>query len=346
MLNFVLEWSYINNYLNSEPVSLLVQEFIELVDKYTKTQHLQKFIDNCLEADHQDVLRQIKDKQGSRVYEKMVSCCDETRLERLINVHFRQELKTLCLHPFANFVVQRLFERCPSEEIFTDLDDEISSSLDEIWNRKKFGVIVAIANASAKTNSQQTNVKKEIFDRLQCSNNNSKKLLVPALFMIKSANQLETDSSGNAEIVYNKIQQGTMLVQAMLKMKKVDEIADSLLSMRPETLIELVRNGASSRVIEVFFQCTNITSEQKCNLFSKIKSEIHKVAVDRFGSRVLELFWNSDFVTTKLRSQIASVLIKKESIMCKDFIGKIIWSKFDLNLYNKDQHRWMLKHGK
>lgn len=59
----------------------------------------------------------MKDKQGSRVWEKMITLCNEDELERLMKTFFAGKLLQLAKHSFANFVVQRLFERCTSEEM-------------------------------------------------------------------------------------------------------------------------------------------------------------------------------------------------------------------------------------
>lgn len=86
-----------------------------------------------------------------------------------------------------------------------------------------------------------------------------------------------------------------------------------------------------------FYYCT-----RKTKIY--IQTDIHKLAIDKFGSRVLEVIWNCVCVDLELRMLIAEVLMKKETVLVKDFFGRIIWVKFGLKFF-KDQSKWKKEYG-
>lgn len=126
----------------------------------------------------------MENKHASRIWEKVILLCSEDDLERLFKSFMQENLVQLSTNSFANFIVQRLLERCKTEEMvrifcyevklnicfnffyscfqLTDIFEELILRLEDLWTNKKFGVIVAMARAAVLTRCRQKEFLKVI----------------------------------------------------------------------------------------------------------------------------------------------------------------------------------------
>uniref|UniRef100_A0A915KEL4 Uncharacterized protein n=1 Tax=Romanomermis culicivorax TaxID=13658 RepID=A0A915KEL4_ROMCU len=338
LLNFVLNWSFVQEQLNHEPTSLLIQECLDLCTKYSSSKHLQHFLDDCISSDRKLISRQICDKFASRFYEKMIKCSDESTFERFFNSHCKGNLVHFGNNFSGNFVVQRIIEKCNSEKMFSEILDELRPIVNNIWSQNKHGLLSSFLVTSATIGCHQEELKNMIYGFLEIDAQERGVAKILSILLLKKMSQIEETVDINfADVKYF----GGMFLQNLFKFTDNEDLVDSFLALKIKTLVLLVCHESACFAVRSFLSSSSVTDEKKTKFFEKIKPSLPALAEHKVGFHTLNFLHSSS--SARNVKEIDLILMKNSSRLAGSFYGKRTLEKFNLLNTKNTSHQYQHK---
>ncbi|KAI0786442.1 armadillo-type protein [Abortiporus biennis] len=295
----------------------------------------------------------LRDPSSSHLLEILVAKSPENVFRIIWSIYFKGKLRRLAVHPVANFVVAKSFERLdPSEmrEACSELNDVVAKILSSF----RIGVFRALVDRAAALHECESDVIETICKAFELPSEEDRKLLIPCVLRLlpktdydthvqyaesKESGQQSSNRKPNDDRLEPKTQ-GALLLQSLLHLNAPHNqpVIDSILESSIDDLLAMAYHVTSSRVLDAFLDSPTIPAKDKRKFVIKLIGHYAQLVDDRIGSRVGDRCWA--FADPYLKEKIARSLIPEEHTLAGSFYGKFFARKLNLHLLKRDVEAW------
>lgn len=242
----------------------------------------------------------------------------------------------LSLHYVSNFVIQQLITNMPYEPVFAQCLEELGGHFDVLLKNNKTGTIKSCIEACVKLNCQFEQLNDYLVAGFKLQPETIKDIL-PCIIYLKDYPTYS--QSAWDQLKFNT--QGSTIIQALTKFPDPHNIisVNSFLNLSAETKIKWSKDIIASHAIDSFFTSPNISIKAKRKMIRGFDSQYDKLALDKFGSRVLDKCFEVADIEGKQR--IVKELLPSERVLNNDFFGKITLRNCHVQLFKTDLKQWI-----
>lgn len=268
-----------------------------------------------------------------RFLETLVSVAGAKLLSKIVCSLFVGRTTQLSELRCANFAVQKVFDHVKEKTTFELLFDEVQDSFERILKVGHTGVLLSICKASLRLGSKQMPFVKSLKTALHVGPGRPEDLLL-AVVKLKPI-ELCQDSNNFVHI------HGSVIMQTLLAFQKPIEVINALCGIETARLVPLLATGKGSYIVDAFFQAQFVGEKSKIKFIRKFEGYYLELALNKFGSRILEVIYNAADMTqrTRIVQELSEKLNQLESVHC----GFIISKKFNVAVYKQSPSRWQSK---
>ena len=232
---------------------------------------------------------------------------------------------TNLLQKGRTMVVRTLIERCSVRDIDTQA---IAVQVDatwhgpdgfEVWKLLKFGKDGMMADADMHEGHITT-----AHDSVQSNANETSKI----------------DFGRSAEPMkahFNILAQAMLLVPGSLSAL----VLDSLVTLEPETLLNMSRDHIVSRSIQAALTSRNASMITTRKLIQHFYGNIAEMALDKAASHVVDCIWEGTHGLAFIRERIAEELAEEEGQLRDSSCGRAVWKNWKMDLYKRRRQDWV-----
>ncbi|KAI0771524.1 ARM repeat-containing protein [Trametes elegans] len=299
----------------------------------------------------------LRDPTASHLLETLVSRSPERVFAPLWQTYFVGKLARLAVHPVANYVVAKAFERLGADQLQAALQ-ELQGVGGKIVKNARTGVLRALVDRSAVLQNCVQSVIELVSSAFDISTEEDNKLFVPCLLVLKPLAEyqraVEAASKDTKEAKDDSLQhkrrkpenpleaktQGALLLQSILRLPAphVEVVLNSLQAIGTDEVIKMAHNATSSRVLDAVLESPTVPHKDKGKFVMTFLGHYHILADDRIGSRVAERCWA--FADTYLKEKIARSVIPHEHALAGSAFGKFFARPLSLHILQRDPERW------
>ncbi|CAN7992045.1 unnamed protein product [Ixodes hexagonus] len=274
------------------------------------------------------------DTSASFMVEKVFKYSSAKSFAKLWKKYLSGQLLTMALHPVANFCVQRAIESAATVEQFQEMYDELAPGFSDLRARGHTTVLVCVAAACARFSTYQARFLKALMDTFDCAEPADRNILLVPLTLQMMTYDNYKKMKPEMKVVY----QGSLLLQNLFKFSKTKKVVDSMLTMEVDALKAVVCCPRGSHVLDAFIRGPSIGDKARDKLVNKLRGCFCELAVDKYGSRVLDNLW--DAATMHQKVAIAEELSQKEHLLTASPFGSFAVQKFNLYHFKHRRNEW------
>ncbi|KAI0347012.1 ARM repeat-containing protein [Trametopsis cervina] len=304
----------------------------------------------------------LRDPTSSHLLETLVARLRDDIFSVVWSTYFQGQLSRLAVHPVANFVVAKAFERASKEQL-GEACREVNEAAVKIYKSSRTGVFRAILERAGSLAVNEEAVLEMICSAagISLTQEGQGKAVVPCLMRLMTAEEYEEfvrsrGSSTKTELPNAQPRrrgqaeaseeqgavrtQGAVLLQSMLKLPSPHNsvVLDSIFAQPIEELIAMAQDATSSRVLDAILQSSTVPLKYKRRLVMNLIGHYHTLVDDRIGSRVGDNCWA--FADPYLKEKIARSVIPHERTLAGSFYGKFFLRHLNLHLLKRDSEQW------
>jgi len=319
------------------------------------------------------VVRLMKAPIASHILETIVSTCSDGLYVELYRRFFRGHLATLCTHPVANFVVQRLIDSARHISHVSLVFAELRHELRALLTQGRAGVVLRLVEVAARQTSRepqtarlQRDVVKALVAALVTDERDPSHVRRDiASLLLHLANtprhafrkkkrqrtqpRNDADSSlpalgtlnNTVTSVFSPI--GSQILAALFHFETTHSVfaVQSFLRLRVEEHLRLCTDPHGSHVVEHFLRSVQVTPQAKLQYITLLKGHYAQLAKDKFGSHCVERCYATAEVSKK--ELIVAELAQMEGDIAQSFHGRIVLKNCRVAQYKKKQETWRKK---
>ncbi|XP_029167411.1 nucleolar protein 9 isoform X2 [Nylanderia fulva] len=296
----------------------------------------------CFNTDEEEKLSNIFNAESSiRILEACLTVAQSKTFIKLYKTYFAKNLKHLCLTQNTNFSVQRLLDYCVTKELFEEIFDKVSEYFPEILQQGFTGIFVSAGNACLRLQTKQGAFINSMIKLLKCdTSTDDQTQLVRCIVTLKDPDQLKAIPNNSQPLNLH----GSLIIQAILNFNKPIKIANSLLEMSNEELLQLFNDPKGSRILDAFMDSKYIGEKSREKLCKKLHGIWAELAKSTHGSRCVDKMWIWARMNQKvlIMEELAAAGKALESTKS----GKIISAKLNVPLFARNKKDWSESQGK
>lgn len=297
----------------------------------------------------------VYDPIGSRLLETIVTFAPGKLFKQIYRSMFKERMASLARNEIASFVVNKVLERLSR----IDLDEAVTFMLPQIptlIERRRTAVI--------KTLLQRCHIRaaEGSIERLttaidQAYGSDPSTLISKMTKSAPEALDVEPspDTSNPIRLEPSTLH-GSLLAQTMLSIPgpTTTLIQNSLLAQSPSTLIAFACTTATSHVLQSALTPTSTNLLFRRKLINLIlayqppetntehnKNPILILATSKSGSHVLDALYSGTASLMMLKERICSTLLEHETILRNDFVGRVVWRNWMVDLFKRNRPEWV-----
>ncbi|OLY79755.1 Nucleolar protein 9 [Smittium mucronatum] len=294
----------------------------------------------------------ISDPIGSRLLETIISASSPELLQKIYISSLRGNLYKLSLDPCANYVIQTYLKKLNSGPQLLLVLDEILPKIDDLIKKNRSAILSALISACASCNEGYAPCFQKVLKAFSGNTKESNKQLVVNLAYNHLYSPSMPPQNGNTvdpknsdyQISNAKISpQGTVLIQNLLTFPydSIKELVKSFSYLdAKQDLILWSKDASGSRIIESFLKSSfdSVPIKHKRKMLVKLTSFYSELALDRFGSHIVDCCWN--VADLKFKQTIAEELSKDSNVVKNSFFGKFVWKNCNIDLFMSKNDSW------
>lgn len=265
-----------------------------------------------------------------RVVETLVKNMDRSTFDSFFTRIFHSRLKKMCHAACGSFVAATIVGRCTHKEQFMAAYNEfVDQEFDSLLQHCKH-VVVALINGCTKFAVQQKELIRALLKALGVSGTDAnlrRQFLTRLIF--------RADESGETD------QYGCQVAMALFNFQNSNAhvLEECAMSLDTDTLMSMAFDKHGSRVFEQMVAFVSRSKSIRKSLHTKLEGQYPRLAVNIFGSRVLETLLHHFDIQRK--QEIANELISNEKKLKTSRFGVIIWNKYKLDQFAKQADTWV-----
>ncbi|PFH50317.1 hypothetical protein AMATHDRAFT_61237 [Amanita thiersii Skay4041] len=296
----------------------------------------------------------LRDPTSSHLLEAIITHSSEHVFSVLWNSHLRGKLPRLAIHPVANFVVSRAFDRVSGIQLEEALE-ELQGSWNKILQATRINVMRIAIDRAAKLQACEQGVAEAVCSAFELTNEDERKHTVPCLLHLMTLkdyqaaissiheNEANSKKAGREKVKSSRLEPasyGAQLLQSLLRLSEPHNglVINSINSLPMEERIKLAHNSYSSRIYDVLLDSPSVPQKAKRKFVMDFIGHYHLLVDDRFGSHVVDRCW--DFADTYLKEKIARSLISYDRNLIASYYGRFFVRHLQLQLLQRDSNEW------
>uniref|UniRef100_H2YBU2 PUM-HD domain-containing protein n=1 Tax=Ciona savignyi TaxID=51511 RepID=H2YBU2_CIOSA len=214
------------------------------------------------------------------------------------------------------------------------------SEMGSVVSGGKYGVLIKVAERCCQHSQYQSQFVKALLKTLHCETDERKIFLVPLVVGFLTFEKYFPTSTidlNKIPLLRNITYHGSLLLQILLKFEKKFVVVKSFLEIPSQHFVALACNASGSHLVDILFSSEKVRLKRKNSLVEKVKSDLHKLACDKYGSRVLENIWRQS--SLKIKVAIAESLAPHD--LTNNQWGKHVHRNFALKLFTERNSTWL-----
>ncbi|KAH9894177.1 ARM repeat-containing protein [Cubamyces lactineus] len=299
----------------------------------------------------------LRDPTASHLLETLVLRSPQRVFDLLWQTYFTGKLARLAVHPVANFVVAKAFERLRSEQLQAAVE-EVRGVAGKIVKNARTGVLRALIDRAVVLQTHAGDVVELVSSAFDLNEDGEKKLFVPCVLRLKTPAEykraLEISQKAAEEHTEEEPKhkrrktedplepktQGAVLLQSVLRLPSphVEIVTRSLQALGVDELIEMAHHVTSSRVLDAVLESPTVPHKDKRKFVMTFIGHYPTLVDDRIGSRVGERCWT--FADPYLREKIARSVVPHEHSLAGSAYGKFFARHLSLHVLRRDPEAW------
>lgn len=339
------KWPQFHQFGQQEITSGLVQCILyslKDIDQNLTKAIIKKIIKECFKTEEDEKLSNIFNAESSsRILEACLMVAQPETFTKLYNIYFAEHLKHLCLTQNTNFSVQRLLDYCITKELFEEIFDKVSEYFPKILKQGFTGILVSTGNACLRLQTKQGAFVNAMIKLLKCDTSTENQTqLIWCIVTLKNSVQLKAMPNNSRPLNLH----GSLIIQAILNFNKPIKIANSLLEMNNEELLQLFSDPKGSRILDAFMDSKYIGEKSREKLCKKLQGIWVELAKSTHGSRCVDKMWI--WARTNQKILIMEELAVAGKSLESTKSGKIISAKLNVPLFARNKKNWSESQGK
>ncbi|XP_065065192.1 uncharacterized protein LOC135691299 [Rhopilema esculentum] len=251
------------------------------------------------------------DEVGSHVMEKIFHAATSDLYEVLFSKCFQNHLLQFALHPLANYILQHMMTSIPTVEMASETIQELFPFTEDILASGNMGVVVRMVELSNQFQCKQKELLKALMKAVHLPSEKEKQsvflklLLTLSTYDIMFENCIEENVKDTPEDMEKKLDKqvlpgtltketlnyhGACLVRTLFCFENPKVLLKGLMKME-EDLLFISTHDYGSFVIEQFLTSETVKKTYKKRFLQKVKELLITLAMDKFGSRVVDKLW-------------------------------------------------------
>ncbi|KAH9499745.1 hypothetical protein Btru_077716 [Bulinus truncatus] len=290
----------------------------------------------------------VQNEIGSYLIELLITLASESQLKELYDLVFKDKLIYFAVHPIANFVLQKLISASSVQHLINDIMKTLLKYLEDILAVNHLGIVTKLAESCQKSGFEQSEFLNTLMSAFHCSEPESRQIkVVPLLASLQTYEVFfGNDKDGGAasdepskHYLKSCNIHGSLLLQQLLQFKNTKLIVSSLLDLSPAELSVICCDKFGSHIIDVFFQSKVVPDKSKNAFIKHLQGTYINIACNRNGSRCLENIWKS--CSLNQRQMIAEELCKNQERIESDQWGHFLYNNFALFKFTQRKQEWV-----
>ncbi|XP_070160105.1 nucleolar protein 9 [Polyergus mexicanus] len=339
------KWPQFYQFGQQEITSGLVQCILyslKDIDQNLTKAIIKKIMKECFKTEEDEKLSNIFNAESSsRILEACLMVAQPKTFTKLYNIYFAEHLKHLCLTQNTNFSVQRLLDYCIIKELFEEIFDKVSEYFPKILKQGFTGILVSTGNACLRLQTKQGAFVNAMIKLLKCdTSTDDQTQFIWCIVTLKNSAQLKAMPNNSRPLNLH----GSLIIQAILNFNKPIKIANSLLEMNNEELLQLFSDPKGSRILDAFMDSKYIGEKSREKLCKKLQGIWAELAKSTHGSRCVDKMWIWARTNQKLLIMEELTVVGKSLESTKS--GKIISAKLNVPLFARNKKNWSESQGK
>ncbi|GMT23607.1 hypothetical protein PFISCL1PPCAC_14904, partial [Pristionchus fissidentatus] len=330
------DYNLIADQVDNSFVSLVVQCALkgdEAVKGKGATRMAQGVVDK-IETNESAFIASLKGKNSSRVWEKVVSLCDEqSRLQLWQMAIGGSKVEELAKDQGAFFVIQTLIRSTKGEELATDVMDDLSPLLPSFLDTNKATIVSAMIKCVEKFDELQSPLIKTLRRYFDASKASNKKDFFFNILTWKSV------KPGEMDVEKSKVH-GSILLQSLFSLSHCSSLQENVVSFAPSVIRELAVQKTASHVIQAILGLPTVSDETKNYVIKAFENHWQPLIESPIGSFVFESIWNSNVFDVSRKQHVMKGLV---GIFSTAKSWKCTLYKCDSGLFKKDINGWINK---
>lgn len=200
-----------------------------------------------------------------RLLEILLAVAGPKLLTQLNAMLFTGRLKVLCLHPSANFSVQKLLFNVKEETEFNTIFDEIQPLLEEILQHGFTGVVYALAQACERLKQKQGQFIQSLQKVLRCDKPN-----LPVSFFICVTKLKPSDVCAKEESGFVHLH-GSLITQQIFSFNKPIKFIQNMLEVKSDILVKVFCDPKGSHIVDSFVKSKFVGEQSKLKLVKHLE---------------------------------------------------------------------------
>ncbi|KAG9219045.1 hypothetical protein CCMSSC00406_0001455 [Pleurotus cornucopiae] len=248
----------------------------------------------------------LRDPTSSHLLETLVTRSPDLAFGVLWTYYFQGKLTRLSIHPVANFVVAKSFERLDERQL-REVCLELSGSWARIIQASRPGVLLSLTDRAVSLKGLGTEVEEAMFAAFGLTTPEQKRALVSCVICLlpisdyeetlkRTSTEKHADNNKKSPNKNDPLEpkvQGALLLQSSLRLPEPHcrLVLDSLASLSMEDSIRLGYHPAGSRVFDALLESPSVPFKDKRRFVMSFIGHYHLLVDDRIGSRVGDRCW-------------------------------------------------------
>lgn len=330
------DYNLLSQQLDNSSVSLVVQSALsgdEAVKGRAATRMAQGVIEK-MDANEEGFIASLKGKNSSRVWEKVVSLCDEqSRLQLWQLAIGGSKVVELVKDNGAFFVIQTLIKSTKGEELATDIMDDLSPHVGAFLDSNRATIVGAMIQAVEKMDDLQSPLIKALRRYFDASKASNKKDFFFNVLTWKSV------APGEMDVEKSNVH-GSLLLQSLLRLSHCSSLQENIVSLPPSTIRQLAVNRCASHVVQAIFHSPAVSDDTKNHVIKAFEKDWQSLIESPIGSFVFDSIWNSRVFDVSRKQALMKSLV---SIFSTAKSWKCTLYKCDAGMFKKDIKAWVNK---
>ena len=278
--------------------------------------------------------RLMEDDIGSHTAQAIIDLLGSQQIQSLYSHLIRGNSIAFLEHPRANYPMQHLVTACQNIAQITTILDEIGPFMPELISRRRFGIMVKFAEWAVEKKTGYELILAAAFKTFHLERTTEDRVLLFSAIL-----RLQVKSEMNSTGAVNP--QGCALLCnfARFPESQAKSLVDGLLRLSEDEILSLARNAAGSRVIEAFLVGGGMSAKALQRVGRHFKSHLAQVAMDKYGSHVVEKLWKLSPLTAK-NSMMEELAASKEKLESSQH-GRLVVRNCRLDQFMRKREDWV-----
>jgi nucleolar protein 9 len=294
----------------------------------------------------------VYDQVGSHLVERIIESAPGKMFKTLYAQFFKDKLATLARNETAGFVVCRILERLGHDNLLEAHEILVPTLTSLLQKGRTMVVRTLIERCTVRDIDTQAIAVQidatwhgpdgfEVRELLKFGKGEKTDTGTPHDSVQGSATETPKDVfSRSAEPLkthFNILAQAMLLVPGSLS----SLVLDSLVTLDPDTLLNMSRDHIVSRTIQAALTSRNASMITTRKLIQHFYGHMGEMAVDAAASHVVDCIWEGTHGLAFIRERIAEELAENEAQLRDSSCGRAVWKNWKMDLYKRRRQDWV-----